>query len=311
MTKYVAAICICILGISFTTIAYAGINLSAMDFNYDMYQVNGSKAQQPLEVFSGNGKTYIKFPPNIINKNKPALYIAKDEYGGTPEFYWKKPYIIIDGIVNYMKLVDPRTGKTLFNIQRVNAAYIPVIPSPYVTNYTMDGFFVNLGIGVGNVGSSSMNNFSANAAIGWDWAFSDKVSRHWLMGFEFGGAFGGYTDGTGVSAPSGSNVNGFNPKVISWDVDLLFRMSYIFFSGVYITAKAGGAYLQDRVDAYTDANNTTVNAFNNDAIVPEIAAEFGYMMSSGMNFGLRYNYLFGLKDTVDNGVLSANIGFHF
>ena len=307
----VARIVACVLGIGVSSMICAGIDLSSMDFNYDLYSVTGLKSQQPLEVFSGDGKTYIKFPSTVTYKNKPELFIAKDKFGNTPKYHWQKPYIVIDGIVDYMKLVNSSNGKTLFNVQRVNQAYIPVTPSPYVTNETMDGFLINIGVGIGSVGSSSMDNAAANLAIGWDWALSPKVSRHWLVGFEIGGAFGGKSNGTGVTNSNG-NVTppGYDPEVSSFDADLLIRFSYLFFSGVYLTGKFGGAYLYQQVDS-SSSNGVITNSTNNSSFAPEVALEGGYMMSSGLNFGLKYNYLFGLDNTVNNGVLSANLGIHF
>lgn len=313
----VARIVTCVLGIGISSSICAGIDLSSMDFNYDLYSVTGSKSQQPLEVFSGDGKTYIKFPSTVSYKNKPELFIAKDKFGNTPKYHWQKPFIVIDGIVDYMKLVNPSNGKTLFNVQRVNQAFIPVTPSPYVTNETMDGFLINIGVGIGSVGDSSMDNAAANIAIGWDWALSPKVSRHWLVGFELGGAFGGKSNGTGVGYTGDSNVtvtpSRYNPDVSTFDVDLLVRFSYLFFSGVYLTGKLGGAYLYQQVDSTATGVNggSVASSTNNSSFAPEVALEGGYMFSSGLNLGLKYNYLFGLDNTVNNGVLSVNLGVHF
>lgn len=310
MKKIIATVVLLGIAISSSLWAKADINLSSMNFNYDIYDVNGSKKMQPLEVFSGNGKTYIRFSDAVTYQNKPTLYIGKNGKGQMPKYRWQKPYLIIDDVVDYAKLADPSNDETLFNIKRVDDPYIPVTPSPYVTNETFDGFLVNLGVGAGMVGDSSLNNFAGNVALGWDWALNEKVSRHWLFGFEVGGAFGGKTDGTGIDQPSGTSVSNFNPDVLSWNVDLLFRVSYVFFSGVYLTGKLGPAYMQDRADSFT-SGGTTVDSFNEASIVPEVAAEAGYLFNSGMSLGLKYNYLFGLQDTVSNGVLSANIAVHF
>jgi len=300
----------CFLSLGLATSVCADVQLSTMNFNYDIFTVAGSNIDKPLEIFSTKGQTYIKFSSGVNYKNVPALYIAKDGYGNTPKYHWKKPYIIIDGVVNYMKLVNSSNGKTLFNVKRVKQAYVSVTDSPYVTNQTMDGFLMNLGIGVSKVGSASFGSFSINGAVGWDWAFPESSSRHWLMGFEFGGAYGGSSSSTGISPntaiPVGSNK--YDPNVTSYDIDLLFRTSYVFFSGLYLTGKFGGAYLVDKVDSTT---TPVQNSFTKEAFVPEIAGEIGYLTASGYNIGLKANYLFGLSDTVDNAVISANIGVHF
>ena len=294
MRKGLASIAVALAGVLTGITAQAEseeLNIHNMDFEYNIDTVKGSQSEKPTQVFTSKGKTYIRFPESMNYSSLPDIYVGKGPSGQSPKYHWQRPFVIINGVSNRIKIVNPQTDKTLFKISRARPqADIPVTPSPYVTNEMIEGFFVDAKVGISKLGESSFNNFAAGGALGWDWALPQ--TRHWLMGFEIGGAYNGQSNETGKYNPDSVTV---------WNADAMYRISYLFFSGVYLTGKVGAAYMQDRIE----------NRDNQQSFTPKIGANAGFMTDVGISVGVEANYLFGISDVVSASMFGVNLGYHF
>lgn len=97
-----------------------GLNLSSMQFNYQLQVVDGSKPDwMPEMVFTDGDKTYIKFPPNM--QEAPVLFLTNDSgTGHIVNYRVQGNYYIVDTVISRAQLRLGQPAQTVVQISRVN-----------------------------------------------------------------------------------------------------------------------------------------------------------------------------------------------
>lgn len=97
-----------------------GLNLSSMQFNYQIQIVDGSKPDwMPQMVFTDGDKTYIKFPPNM--QEAPVLFLTNDSgTGHIVNYRVQGNYYVVDTVISRAQLRLGQPAQTVVQISRVN-----------------------------------------------------------------------------------------------------------------------------------------------------------------------------------------------
>lgn len=104
----------------------AGLNVSRLNFNYDIRPVGGSVFRsapvprwQPVRVFDDGSKTYIQFPPNIAVSEAPPLFlVGPQDRAELVNYRFAGGYYVVDRLFSVAEL---RLGEKPQTIVRITA----------------------------------------------------------------------------------------------------------------------------------------------------------------------------------------------
>jgi opacity protein-like surface antigen len=141
-------------------------------------------------------------------------------------------------------------------------------------------------------GSASVNrgSFAYGAHLGYDFALTQNV----LLGPELGY----YSNGLSQYKGSDAGVFSDKVKVRSNDIDLLAKLTYMFFNGWNVFGKAGVARVTQKFDAVTAFGTTLASAKKTEhQYKPELGIGVGYEFGSNIGFTVSYHHIFGTNSS--------------
>ncbi len=268
-------------------------NVQSLDFNYKI-SGKGNPSWKPIEVFTTNGRTYIKYADVTGAHDLPDLYL-KSKGSSTPQWKWEAPYVVVNEAIDSAQIVNPHTGKVVYTIAPKENALPYIAPAPSISSKKLAGVFVEFDLGVGGVNNQRFKNPVFSGSIGYD----ADVSSHVLLGLGIGGTYNGKSN---QESPTNKT------KIRSFDIELMGRATYLFYSGFTIFGKAGLAYT---IDKLIDTPAGFTGAKQQKKIVPKMALGVGYQTTMGLGFNFQLSRLFDSNTTANASALTVGMGYHF
>jgi type IV secretion system protein VirB9 len=97
-----------------TTSSVVGID--ALHFNYTIQVVEGHPAWTPLQAFDDGRRTFVRFPPAMLVREAPALFVLRDQQTQLVNYRVKGDTYVIDRLIDSVEL---RVGQQDQEIVRI------------------------------------------------------------------------------------------------------------------------------------------------------------------------------------------------
>jgi type IV secretion system protein VirB9 len=97
-----------------TTSSVVGID--ALNFNYTIQVVEGHPAWTPLQAFDDGRRTFVRFPPAMLVREAPALFVLRDQQTQLVNYRVKGDTYVIDRLIDSAEL---RVGQQDQEIVRI------------------------------------------------------------------------------------------------------------------------------------------------------------------------------------------------
>jgi type IV secretion system protein TrbG len=102
------------------------VGLDSLNFNYTIQVVKGAPAWTPLQCFDDGRKTFVRFPPAMLVREAPVLFVLRDSQTQLVNYRVKGDTYVIDRLIESAEL---RVGQQDQEIVRiVRGAVIPPQP---------------------------------------------------------------------------------------------------------------------------------------------------------------------------------------
>jgi P-type conjugative transfer protein TrbG len=98
------------------------VSLDQLNFNYAIQVVKGTPAWTPLQSFDDGRKTFIRFPPAMLVREAPALFVLRDSQTQLVNYRVKGDTYVIDRLIDSAEL---RVGQQDQEIVRIVRGAIP------------------------------------------------------------------------------------------------------------------------------------------------------------------------------------------
>jgi type IV secretion system protein VirB9 len=95
------------------------VSLDALNFNYTIHVEHGSPVWTPLQVFDDGRKTFIRFPPAMLVRDAPALFVLRDNETQLVNYRVKGDTYVVDRLIESAEL---RVGQQDQEIVRIGRA---------------------------------------------------------------------------------------------------------------------------------------------------------------------------------------------
>jgi P-type conjugative transfer protein TrbG len=92
------------------------VGIDALNFNYSIQVIQGHPAWTPLQAFDDGRRTFVRFPPAMLVREAPALFVLRDKETQLVNYRVKGDTYVIDRLVDSAEL---RVGQQDQEIVRV------------------------------------------------------------------------------------------------------------------------------------------------------------------------------------------------
>jgi P-type conjugative transfer protein TrbG len=92
------------------------VGIDALHFNYSIQVIQGHPAWTPLQAFDDGRRTFVRFPPAMLVREAPALFVLRDKETQLVNYRVKGDTYVIDRLVDSAEL---RVGQQDQEIVRV------------------------------------------------------------------------------------------------------------------------------------------------------------------------------------------------
>ncbi|MFZ9035884.1 MAG: outer membrane beta-barrel protein [Francisellaceae bacterium] len=277
-----------IISCSFVATTYVSaddMSLAGTAFNFNVKSHTDSAIYKPLAAFVSNGKTYIKFSPEVTKNNMPLILVNRHSGNPIPEISWQSDFMVIDQPTTQIEIMDPKTQSRLFSLKlSQDFDYASVPPSPYILPSEYAGSFVSFGLGAATIDNKGFG-FAGQLALGMD----KQISGGLLGGFELGYEYDAKHTSDSV-------------EVKSWNINLMARAQYLFQSGWNVIGKIGGAYVNN-----SDSGNDSIG----NSVAPRVGLAGGYVFANNLALQLEYDYLISTSKVNSVSTISIGMTYHF
>ena len=105
------------------------VGIEALNFNYTIQPVKGTPAWTPIQCFDDGRKTFVRFPPAMLVREAPALFVLRDRETELVNYRVKGDTYVIDRLIDSAEL---RVGQQEQEIVRIlrGSAPPPKPPAP-------------------------------------------------------------------------------------------------------------------------------------------------------------------------------------
>jgi len=92
------------------------VGIDALNFNYSIQVIQGHPAWTPLQAFDDGRRTFVRFPPAMLVREAPALFVLRDKETQLVNYRVKGDTYVIDRLVDSAEL---RVGQRDQEIVRI------------------------------------------------------------------------------------------------------------------------------------------------------------------------------------------------
>src|SRR5579884_674609 len=104
------------------------VSLDQLNFNYSIQVAKGSPAWTPLQCFDDGRKTFVRFPPAMLVREAPALFVLRDKETQLVNYRVKGDTYVIDRLVESAELRVGQQDQEIVRIFRGAAPPAPALP---------------------------------------------------------------------------------------------------------------------------------------------------------------------------------------
>jgi type IV secretion system protein VirB9 len=98
------------------------VQLDAVRFDYRVEVKSGRPAWTPSQVFDDGRKTFIRFPPEMLTREAPALFVLSASEIQLVNYRVKNEFYIVDRLFDQAELRVGTDGQEIVRIQRISSA---------------------------------------------------------------------------------------------------------------------------------------------------------------------------------------------
>ena len=92
------------------------VGLNSLNFNYTIQVIQGTPAWTPLQAFDDGRRTFVRFPPAMLVREAPALFVLRDSETELVNYRVKGDTYVIDRLIDAAEL---RVGQQNQDIVRI------------------------------------------------------------------------------------------------------------------------------------------------------------------------------------------------
>ena len=94
------------------------VSLDALNFGYAVRAVHGSPVWTPIQVFDDGRRTFIKFPPAMLVREAPALFVLRDDQTQLVNYRVKGDTYVVDRLIDAAELRVGQQDQGIVRIER-------------------------------------------------------------------------------------------------------------------------------------------------------------------------------------------------
>lgn len=98
------------------------VSVEALNFKYEVKVTEGKPAWTPLQVFDDGRKTFIRFPPGMLVRESPALFVWRDKETQLVNYRVRNELYIVDRLFDSAELRLGQKDQEIVRINRVSAS---------------------------------------------------------------------------------------------------------------------------------------------------------------------------------------------
>jgi type IV secretion system protein VirB9 len=80
------------------------VGLSHLNFNYAIQVTEGHPLWTPTQVFDDGRRTFVRFPPAMLVREAPALFVLRDKDTQLVNYRMKNDFYVIDRLIDSAEL---------------------------------------------------------------------------------------------------------------------------------------------------------------------------------------------------------------
>ena len=107
------------------------VGIEALNFNYTIQPVKGAPAWTPIQCFDDGRKTFVRFPPAMLVREAPALFVLRDHETELVNYRVKGDTYVIDRLIDSAELRVGQQEQEIVRILRGSAAPPKAPAQPY------------------------------------------------------------------------------------------------------------------------------------------------------------------------------------
>jgi type IV secretion system protein VirB9 len=109
------------------------VSLDALNFQYTIQVIKGAPAWTPVQAFDDGRRTFVRFPPAMLVREAPALFVLRDKEIQLVNYRVKGDTYVIDRLIDSAEL---RVGQQDQEIVRILRG---IVPPPQPTSRPIHG----------------------------------------------------------------------------------------------------------------------------------------------------------------------------
>jgi type IV secretion system protein VirB9 len=94
------------------------VSLNALNFDYTIQVIQGSPAWTPLQAFDDGRRTFVRFPPAMLVREAPALFVLRDRETELVNYRVKGDTYVIDRLIDAAELRVGQQDQEIVRIAR-------------------------------------------------------------------------------------------------------------------------------------------------------------------------------------------------
>ena len=98
------------------------VGIDALNFNYTIQVVQGAPAWTPLQCFDDGRRTFVRFPPAMLVREAPALFVLRDRETQLVNYRVKGDTYVIDRLIDSAELRVGQQDQEIVRILRGSVA---------------------------------------------------------------------------------------------------------------------------------------------------------------------------------------------
>jgi type IV secretion system protein VirB9 len=94
------------------------VSLEALNFNYAIRVLHGQPGWTPLQVFDDGRRTFVRFPPAMLVREAPALFVLRDSETQLVNYRVKGDTYVVDRLLDAAELRVGQQDQEIVRIER-------------------------------------------------------------------------------------------------------------------------------------------------------------------------------------------------
>ena len=96
------------------------VNLDSLNFNYAVQIVKGRPTWTPVQIFDDGRKTFLRFPPAMLVREAPALFVLRDKETQLVNYRVKNEFYVVDRLIDSAELRVGQQDQEIVRIVRTS-----------------------------------------------------------------------------------------------------------------------------------------------------------------------------------------------